>query len=840
MLLRSTLLLTLAAVFAPQDDEVPEGHSFHGDAFNEGPRQAAYLMPNNGSVRFPVATEDEYVQAMFNQAVGQLHGFWYFEAERSFRQVAALEPDCAAAYWGMAMANVDNDERAATFAREAWLRREQATERVQLYIDAWARYYSADYPEEVEEPDEDDAASLAPTSERKRRGVGEGNGRGNGKGDGRGPGTDTREAPDPPAAKKDDDKKKDEAPEEPYDKRDNKAKRGDLVQDIEAIVRAYPEDIEAKAFLVNQLWMNSWRGLPISSRQANQALLDEIFDVEPNHPSHHYRIHLWDRDETSEYAVSAAVNSGPSWPTVAHQWHMGGHIFENLGRHADAAWQQEAAARVDHAHMMRDRVLPDRIHNFAHNNEWLVRSLGHCGRVDEALDLARNMIELPRHPAWNGPSERGSSAWWGRKRLLGTLALFERWEELIAACDSPYLGESGEPDDDAERAFQLAQAYFFLGDDEGWRAQEERLQALLADAKLARAEALDEAEEEALAEEDAKDEDVKKAMRSTLDAETRKVNSVRDRLDMLAALDRVLEDEDADAALAELKDLGFSTVLRARLLAEAGLHEEATELARETVEGRNGQAVPLATLAYVLWLADERDDALERFAELRAISSGFDLDVPAFARLAPLAAAAGAPADWRVPYVAPDDVASRVDLDTLGPRRWSPPPAPGWSCPDSRGIEHTLSDTTGRPRILILFLGFGCAHCVEQLEAFGPAAGDFAAAGIELIAIGDDPADEISRYDGVELPFPVLADPAHEVFRDYRCFDDFEDMPLHGTFLIDGDDRVRWQDVSYEPFTDTEFLLEEAQRLLSLGAAQGVAEADGETGDDAPPAGAGG
>jgi hypothetical protein len=40
-------------------------------------------------------------------------------------------------------------------------------------------------------------------------------------------------------------------------------------------------------------------------------------------------------------------------------------------------------------------------------------------------------------------------------------------------------------------------------------------------------------------------------------------------------------------------------------------------------------------------------------------------------------------------------------------------------------------------------------------------------------------------------------------------------MALHGTFLIDEEGLVRWQDISYEPFMDTKFLLEEAKRLLA-------------------------
>jgi hypothetical protein len=41
-------------------------------------------------------------------------------------------------------------------------------------------------------------------------------------------------------------------------------------------------------------------------------------------------------------------------------------------------------------------------------------------------------------------------------------------------------------------------------------------------------------------------------------------------------------------------------------------------------------------------------------------------------------------------------------------------------------------------------------------------------------------------------------------------------MALHGTFLIDGAGAIRWLDISYQPFMETKFLLEEAKRLLGL------------------------
>jgi len=41
---------------------------------------------------------------------------------------------------------------------------------------------------------------------------------------------------------------------------------------------------------------------------------------------------------------------------------------------------------------------------------------------------------------------------------------------------------------------------------------------------------------------------------------------------------------------------------------------------------------------------------------------------------------------------------------------------------------------------------------------------------------------------------------------------------LHGTFLIDAAGLIRWQDISFDPFMNTDFLLKEAKRLLRMPA----------------------
>jgi peroxiredoxin len=63
---------------------------------------------------------------------------------------------------------------------------------------------------------------------------------------------------------------------------------------------------------------------------------------------------------------------------------------------------------------------------------------------------------------------------------------------------------------------------------------------------------------------------------------------------------------------------------------------------------------------------------------------------------------------------------------------------------------------------------------------------------------------------------PILSDPALDVFKKYRVFDDFEDLPLHGAFLIDAQGRVRFQRISADPFLDVDFLKAESARVHRL------------------------
>jgi peroxiredoxin len=772
------------------------GHSLHGEAFNEGPRQKAYLMGGTGKVHFPITTKTTEAQAFFDQGIGQLHGFWYFEAERSFRQAAALDSDCALAYWGMAMANINNATRAKEFIQKALEKKAGASRREVMWIEAYADFYK----EETKSAPSDENKKYDANAEKKSAK----------------PNEDTpKEVKGGKAA--------DKKPEK-SDAEKDKERRRELVKKLEAIIFEFPEDVEAKAFLAFHIWDNSGRGWPIPSQQSVTALIKEVLAVEPMHPAHHYMIHLWDGDNAVR-AVQSAARCGQAAPSVAHMWHMPGHIFSKLHRYADAAWQQEASARVDHAYMLRDRILPDQIHNYAHNNQWLVESFEFVGRVRDAIDLAKNLIELPRHPKYNTLTKtnlqnsyetRYGSATYGRSRLVETLIRFELWNEIIDLSETVYLEPTDYPPEQARRARALGIAHFSRGETEKGRAQIQTMEAALRLARDQRQADAERAEEKAR--KDKKSEDkITEAMTEALKANTDKIRGIESGLAELQAYDELAKTNNADAwiLLESVKDMPKERLARLRLA--AGDLEKAEELAREAVEGGTNRVHLFANYVDVLYRCGKQDKAKEEFEKLRRLSAHLDLDAPPFLRLKPLIQDLNLPADWRVASTVSADAGERPRLDELGPFRWQPPPAPKWSLSDADGRPLGSKDFEGKPVVLIFFLGHGCAHCIQQLSVFEPMVAQFTAAGISLVGVSMDTVEGLKKTtEKSKLPadFPLVSDHDLAVFKRYGAFDDFEGLPLHGTFLIDERGLVRWQDISFEPFQEPKFLLAESKRLL--------------------------
>jgi len=730
------------------------GHSLHGEAFNEGPRQAAYLMGNTGNVHLSITTKVPEVQKFFDQGLGQLHGFWYFEAERSFRQAAKLDSECAMSYWGMAMANINNETRAKGFIKIAAEKKGTASPREQAWITALADFYSG---------------------------------------------------------------------------ADNLDARRKYIRALETLVQDQPNDAEAKALLVFHIWKNaSWeqngkKELPISSAQAVDALLDQVFQLNPLHPAHHYRIHLWDSEKPARAVVSASLN-GQAAASIAHMWHMPGHTYSKLQRYPDAIWQQEASARVDHAHMQRDRVMPGQIHNYAHNNEWLIRNLIFTGQAKRARELAQNMIDIPRHPKQNNLAEGGSCAGYGRERMRQTLTQFELWTEILERENTELFQPLGDNiNDEIQRLKALSLASFGTSKLEDGNRHLAALEKFLADKKSARYDAADAVEKKAR---EAKKED--KAISEEMAGELLKHSGGIKEIEAAVAelkAHALLAGGKIPEALSEFQKLKESSSLAKNTLARAlslcNDHEAAVDVARKAVEKGINEVLPQATLVEVLHRAGKIPEATTEFAKLRTLAGSADIDLPIFARLKPLAETLQYPADWRMPQPASTDVGVRPDLNSLGPFGWQPSPAPPFSLTAGNGETVTLEQFRGKPVVVIFYLGSGCLHCMEQLQKFSAKQAEYAAVGLNVIAISSESMESLKKSIenfGQEkaIKFPLAPDPGFEAFKKYRAFDDFENQPLHGTFLIDGEGSIRWQEISFEPFSDPDFLLKESRRLLKI------------------------
>ena len=165
-------------------------------------------------------------------------------------------------------------------------------------------------------------------------------------------------------------------------------------------------------------------------------------------------------------------------PGIAHAWHMPGHTYTGLKRYSDAAYQQEGSARVDHAMMQRDRVMPFEIHNYAHNNQWLATSYSHIGRLRDGLAVASNLVEQPRDPQKNRQEDGGSAQRSGRMRWAELLSRYEKWGELIEATNAGRLDWSDLPLEQVQKAYFLGQAFAAQGDRAGVVEQIQALEAL--------------------------------------------------------------------------------------------------------------------------------------------------------------------------------------------------------------------------------------------------------------------------------------------------------------------------------------------------------------------------
>jgi peroxiredoxin len=159
----------------------------------------------------------------------------------------------------------------------------------------------------------------------------------------------------------------------------------------------------------------------------------------------------------------------------------------------------------------------------------------------------------------------------------------------------------------------------------------------------------------------------------------------------------------------------------------------------------------------------------------------------------------------------------RTSLEKYGPNKWEPCAAPVLDVKDSSGTRVTLEQFKGKNVILVFYLGAECAHCMKQLHDIGAKKDEWEKLDTVVLAVSSaapsSNADKLKAYGN--LPAQILSDDNHANAHRFHSYDDFEEMELHSTILIDKLGRVHWARNGGEPFSDLAFLTKQLERKNS-------------------------
>jgi tetratricopeptide (TPR) repeat protein len=222
-----------------------------------------------GRVHFDTTCKPD-VTATFDRAVALLHSFSFSVARQAFEDVAAKDPACAIAHWGVALSHWGNPF--------AGLRSAKALAGGQAAIERAAK---AGTPSPRERDYIAAAAELFKS----------------------------------------------------HDTVDQRTRVVAYEQAMERLYKSYPNDREAAAFYAlaaNQTALPSDKTYVQQLKAA--AILEKLFKDEPEHPGlAHYIIHAFDHPPLAPRALAAARRYAQIAPSAPHALHMPSHTFTRVG-----------------------------------------------------------------------------------------------------------------------------------------------------------------------------------------------------------------------------------------------------------------------------------------------------------------------------------------------------------------------------------------------------------------------------------------------------------------------------------------------------------------------------
>jgi peroxiredoxin len=132
---------------------------------------------------------------------------------------------------------------------------------------------------------------------------------------------------------------------------------------------------------------------------------------------------------------------------------------------------------------------------------------------------------------------------------------------------------------------------------------------------------------------------------------------------------------------------------------------------------------------------------------------------------------------------------------------------------DAAGKRVTLDQYRGKNVILVFYLGAECPHCMRQLHQIGDKKAEWERLNAVVLAVSS--ATPAANSEGLKafgnLPVQLLSDDHMVNARRFHSYDDFEEIELHSTILIDRKGRVHWARNGGDPFGDMAFLVKQLE-----------------------------
>jgi tetratricopeptide (TPR) repeat protein len=362
-----------------QDKKAGSGHVHYKDPGQNQASPTGALAPRLqklGSHVFPVSTKNRQAQLFMNQGLNLTYAFNHAEAGRAFREAARLDPNLAMAYWGEALVLGPNINAPMGADAEApALAAIQKAVSLKSHASAREQAYIDALVNRYSGRAEDRTARDRAYADAMRK-----------------------------------------------------------------VQQQFPDDLDAATLYVESMMdLRPWGywtrdGHPYEGTAEIVALTEKIMARNPQHPGAlHLYIHLVEANDAGK-AEPAADRLITLMPAAGHMVHMPAHIYQRVGRYADAARSNELAIAADEDYISQCRaqgLYP--MAYYPHNLHFLWFAATADGRSKLAIESARKTASRVDDETLKAVSILAGF------RVVPYFALtrFGKWDEMLREPEPP-------------------------------------------------------------------------------------------------------------------------------------------------------------------------------------------------------------------------------------------------------------------------------------------------------------------------------------------------------------------------------------------------------------------